>query len=52
MRLHQQRFLVNITGKRINREAGYGMELPCEFKFPGDKFSCDWPEEKVKKKKN
>ena len=22
-----------ITGKRINRGAGYGLELPCEFKF-------------------
>jgi hypothetical protein len=24
-----------IEGKRINGEAGYGMELPCEFKFRG-----------------
>ena len=25
--------MVVITGKQINREAGYGLELPCEFKF-------------------
>ena len=38
-----------ITGKRINRGAGYGLELPCEFKFQGDKYSCDWLKEKLKK---
>ena len=31
------------------RGAGYGMELPCELKFQGDKFLCDWLEEKSKK---
>ena len=40
---------VVITGKRINRGAGYGLELPCEFKFQGDKYSCDWLKEKLKK---
>ena len=25
------------------------MELPCEFKFQGDKYSCDWLKEKLKK---
>ena len=25
------------------------MELPCEFKLQGDKFSCDWLEEMFKK---
>jgi len=29
--------------------AGYGLELPCEFKFQGDKFSFDWLKEKLKK---
>ena len=32
---------VVITGKRINRGVGYGLELPCEFKFQSDKNSCD-----------
>ena len=40
---------VVITAKRINRAAGYGLELPCEFKFQGDKYSCDWLKEKLKK---
>ena len=26
--------------------AGYGLELPCEFEFQGDKFLCDWFKEK------
>ena len=38
-----------ITGKRISRGAGYGLELPCELKFQGDKYSCDWLKEKLKK---
>ena len=29
---------------------GYGLKLPCESKFQGDKFSCDWLKEKLKKK--
>ena len=31
-----------VTGKRVNRGAGYGLEVPCLFEFRGDKFSCDW----------
>ena len=41
---------VVIAGKRINRGAGYGLELPCEFKFQGDKYSFDWLKEKLKRK--
>ena len=40
---------VLIAGNR-ERGAGYGMKLPCEFKFQGDKFLCDWLEEKLKRK--
>ena len=40
---------VVITGKRINRGAGYRLKLPCKFKFQGDKYSCDWLKEKLKK---
>ena len=32
---------VVITRKWVNRGAGYGLELPCEFKFQGDKLLCD-----------
>ena len=40
---------VVITGKRKNIGAGYGLELPCEFKFQGNKHSCDWLKERIKK---
>ena len=32
--------------------AGYSLELPCEFKFQGDKFSCNWLKERFKKRKS
>ena len=35
-------YVLHIGGAR------YGLELPCEFKFQGDKFSCDWLKEKLK----
>ena len=37
---------VIIKGKRVNRGAAYGVELPCEFKFQGDSFSCNWLKDK------
>ena len=40
---------VVIKGKRINRGAGYGVELPCQFKFQGDNFSSNWLRNKLKK---
>ena len=27
---------VAITGKRVNRGGGYGLEIPCEYQFMGD----------------
>ena len=33
----------------ISRGAGYGMELPCKFKFQGNKFPCEWLEKSLKK---
>ena len=38
-----------VTGKRINRGGGYGLEVPCEYKFTGDKFSIAWLESKLDK---
>ena len=38
---------VVVKGKRINRGAGYGLELPCQYHFKGDTFSCDWLKEKL-----
>ena len=57
MALHVTKFLkrstnsgkVTVTGKRVNRGAGYGLELPCEYVFYGDKFSCEWLKNKLAK---
>ena len=29
-----------IKGKRVNRGGGYRLEVPCEYPFEGDRFSC------------
>ena len=42
---------VIIKGERVNRGAGYGVELPCKFTFKGDSFSCSWLKDKLKKEK-
>ena len=31
-----------IKRKRVNREGGYGLEMPCQDHFHGDAFSCQW----------
>ena len=44
-----------IAGKQVNRGAGYGLELPREFKFQEDTVPCALLEEKLahcKRKKN
>ena len=43
---------VIIKGKRVNRGAGYGLEVPCEYHFEGDNFSCNWLKEKLTTVKN
>ena len=40
---------VIIKGKSVNRGAGYGLEVPCEYHFEGDNFSCNWLKEKLVK---
>ena len=37
-----------ITGKRVNRGAGYGLEIPCSYIFDGDSdISLSWLREKM-----
>ena len=52
---------VIIKGKRVNRgsgygcvnrESGYGLEIPCEYHFHGDRFSCQWLREKLIQEKS
>ena len=38
-----------VTGKRINREAGYGLEIPIQCNFFGPEKAVVWPEKGVKK---
>ena len=38
---------VIIKGKQVNRRAGYGLEVPCEYLFEGDSFSCGWLQAKL-----
>ena len=40
---------VTVKGKKVNRGAGYGSELPCEYLFYGEKFSCEWLKKKITK---
>lgn len=42
---------VVIKAKRINRGAGYGVELRCRFKFQGDDFPSNLLKNKLKKEK-
>lgn len=39
---------VVVTGKRVNRGAGYGLEIPCEYIFFGDnETSIPWLKSKI-----
>ena len=35
-----------IKGKQVNSGAGYGLEVPCEYRFEGENSSCNWLKEK------
>ena len=49
MRLPGCSILCKVTGKRVNRGAGYGLEIPVSYKFVGADKAVDWVEEKIKK---
>ena len=38
-----------VIGKRVNRGAGDGLEIPVEYRFFGDKRAVSWTENQVKK---
>ena len=31
-----------LTGKRINRAGGYGLEVPCKYRISGQEKAVDW----------
>ena len=38
-----------VIGKRVNRGAGNGLEIPVEYKFFGDARAVSWAENQIKK---
>ena len=48
---NKKKFVISIintvvdTGKKVNR--GGGLEIPCEYEFEGDNFSCNWLKDKM-----
>ena len=42
---------VVVAGKKVNRGGGYGLEIPCEYEFEGDNFSCNWLKDKMQYEK-
>ena len=39
------------TGEKVDREGGYGLEIPCEYLAEGDTSAVDWLLQKVEKEK-
>ena len=36
-----------VTGKRINRGGGYGLEVPCKYRISGQQKAVDWIKRKA-----
>ena len=36
-----------VTGKRINRWGGYGLEVPCKYRISGQEKAVDWIKRKA-----
>ena len=36
-----------VTGKRINRRGGYGLEVPCKYRISGQEKAVDWIKRKA-----
>ena len=36
-----------VTGKRINRGGGYGLEVPCKYRVSGQQKAVDWIKRKT-----
>ena len=37
-----------VTGERVNREAGYGFEIPVQFRSIGSNKAIKWAENNIK----
>ena len=38
-----------VTGKRVNRRAGYGLEIPVQYRFIGAEKAVEWAEKNIRK---
>ena len=38
-----------VTGKRVNRGAGYGLEIPVQYRFIDAEKAVEWAEKNIKK---
>ena len=38
-----------VTGKRVNRGAGYGVKIPVQYRFIGAEKAVEWAEKNIKK---
>ena len=44
--------MAEIKGTRVNRGADLGLEVPCMYKFNGDKVSIEWLKKKIEFEKD
>ena len=49
MRIPNSTIGCKITGKRVNRGAGYGLEIPAEYSFIGAVKAVEWVEKNINK---
>ena len=47
LRLPKSSINCKITGYRVNRGAGNGLEIPCEYSADGDRQVVDWLKKKI-----
>ena len=40
-----------VTGKRVNRGCGYGLEVPCQYSFKGNSLAVKWLSERIAKER-
>lgn len=38
-----------MTGKRVNRGAGYGLEIPAQYQLIGVEKAVEWAEKNIRK---
>ena len=38
---------IEVTGKYVNREAGYGLEIPCKYHVSSQEKAVAWESKKV-----